>query len=81
MMEAKDCWTWVEQNFAEWRNAVDKRMFDVYVISIDDAGIDDTQLKSHWESKQSPYEFVEWFGVKFDLTSRNEVGWGHFKVP
>jgi hypothetical protein len=31
-------------------------------------------LKSHWEMKQSPYEFVEWFGNKYDLDPKSAVG-------
>jgi hypothetical protein len=73
MTENNESRTWIE-SFVDWRNGVDKRMFDVFVISIVDAGIDNVQLKSHWEMRQSPYEFVEWFGRKYDLTSRDEVG-------
>jgi hypothetical protein len=29
---------------------------------------------THWEMKQSPYEFVEWFGMKYDLDPKWAVG-------
>lgn len=59
-------------NFPKWRIAVDKRLLDLYSIIIEDAGIDDDYLKTHWKMKQPPNEFIEWFGVKYDLTSRPE---------
>jgi hypothetical protein len=67
MKKPKDNWSWTEISFAKWRVAANRRLKDIYAISINDAGIDGEILKSHWEMKQSPYEFVEWFGIKYDL--------------
>jgi hypothetical protein len=47
-----------------------------YGITIDDSGVDDEYLMPHWQMKQSPYEFVEWFGIKYDLTPRSDLEWG-----
>ena len=66
-MKKLDHWTWSEINFSKWRAVVNQRLKKVYVLTIDDAGIDDDRLKSHWRSKQAPYEFVEWFANKYDL--------------
>ena len=74
MAKSKDYWAWKEINFREWRNAVDHRLKDIYVITIDDAGIEDERLTSHWEMKQSPWEFVEWFGNKYDLDPKSAIG-------
>ena len=74
MAKSKDYWTWEPISFHEWRNAVDCRLKDIYVITIDDAGIEDEGLTSHWEMKQSPWEFVEWFGNKYDLDPKNAFG-------
>jgi len=74
MAKDKDYWTWEEIGFREWRNAVDRRLKDIYVITIDDAGIEDERLTSHWEMKQSPWEFVEWFGDKYDLDPKSAFG-------
>jgi hypothetical protein len=74
MKELDDKWAWADIGFAEWREAVDSRLKDIYLITIDDAGIDDEFLTSHWEMKQSPYEFVEWFGSKYDLDPKFAVG-------
>ncbi len=74
MMKFKEYWTWEEISFREWRNAVDRRLKDIYGITIDNAGIEDERLRSHWETKQSPWEFVEWFGNKYDLDSKNAFG-------
>lgn len=80
MGKSQDAWSWVEVAFADWRNAVDGRMSNVYAVTLDEAGIDDDRLISHWEMKQSPYEFVEWLGVKFGLTSRDEIEWGSVTI-
>jgi hypothetical protein len=72
---SRDQWAWKEISFSEWRKAVDERMLDIYVITIDDSGVDDEYLMSHWQMKQSPYEFVEWFGMKYDLTPRSDLEW------
>ena len=74
MKNFKDEWAWTEISFSKWRNAANRRLKEVYVITINDAGIDDQFLKSHWEMKQSPYEFVEWFGNKYDLDPKSTVG-------
>jgi hypothetical protein len=76
MKGPEDQWAWTDVSFAEWRKAVDERMLDIYLITIDDSGVDDKYLMSHWQMKQSPYEFVEWFGIKYDLTARSEIEWG-----
>jgi hypothetical protein len=73
-MRPKDNWAWQELSFPRWRRAVDRRLEDVYVITINDAGIDDDVLRPHWEMKQSPYEFVEWLGVKHDLDPKAAYG-------
>jgi hypothetical protein len=70
MKKAKDDWAWVEINFTDWREAVDRRMLDVYAITIDDSGFEDDDLRSHWEDKESPFEFVLWFG---SFRTRSEV--------
>ena len=74
MKPPKDSWAWEEISFAKWRRAVNRRLKDVYVITINDAGIDDERLFSHWQMKQLPYEFVEWFAIKYDLDPKYAVG-------
>jgi hypothetical protein len=74
MKTAEDNWAWREVSFAKWRGAVNRRLKDIYVITIDDAGIDDDRLLSHWQMKQSPYEFVAWFGNKYDLDPKSAFG-------
>jgi len=76
MKKLKDEWAWTEISSAKWRAAVNRRLKSVYAITINDAGIDDEFLTSHWELKQSPFEFVEWFGTKYDLDSVSSYRWG-----
>jgi hypothetical protein len=74
MKKTKDDWGWVEVNFTDWRSAVDKRMLDVYAITIEDSGFEDEDLRSHWGEKESPFEFVLWFGNKYDLAPKEAFG-------
>jgi hypothetical protein len=74
MKKLKDEWTWTEISFSRWRNVANRRLKEIYLITTSDAGIDDQFLKSHWEMKQSPYEFVQWFGNKYDLDPKSAVG-------
>jgi hypothetical protein len=74
MKKQKDDWSWTEISFAKWRVAVDRRLRDIYVIGINEAGIDDEILTTHWKMKQPPYEFVERFGIKYDLDPKSAFG-------
>jgi hypothetical protein len=74
MKKPKDDWAWTEISFAKWRVAVNRRLRDIYAIGINEAGIDDEILTTHWEMKQSPYAFVEWFGIKYDLDPISAFG-------
>jgi hypothetical protein len=67
MKKPKDGWEWTETDFSEWRAAVNRRLKNIYAISLNDAGIEDDLLKSHWEEKEPPFAFVLWFGNKYDL--------------
>lgn len=74
MKNSKDGWAWRHLSFPRWREEVNRRLSEVYVITIDDAGIDDDRLRSHWQMKQPPFEFVEWFGEKYDLDPKSAFG-------
>jgi hypothetical protein len=54
-------------SYREWRTAVDERLAAIYCITIEDAGLDEGYLIEHWESDESAFEFVEWYGNKYDL--------------
>ena len=71
-----DHWTWSDISFAKWRTVVNQRLKEIYAISIADSGVDDDYQRHHWELKQSPYEFVEWFGNKYDLDPVSVFGAG-----
>jgi hypothetical protein len=72
----KDGWLWPEVDFPDWRRIVDLRLEEVYAITIEDVGFEDEFLKSHWEQKEPPFEFVRWFGDKYDLEPAKPV-WLH----
>jgi hypothetical protein len=74
MKTRNDDWVSTDISFAKWRSTVNRRLKEIYVITINDAGMDDEFLTSHWEMKQSPNEFVEWFGIKYDLDPKSAVG-------
>lgn len=60
-------------SFGKWRSAVDACLRDIYCITIIDTGVDDELLASHWASRDTPSEFVEWFGTKYDLDRKDYV--------
>ena len=74
MTQLQDHWTWQDIAFPKWRRVVDQRLSDIYLITIEDAGIDDERLRSHWQMKQAPFEFVEWFAIKYDLDPKTAFG-------
>jgi hypothetical protein len=76
MSKSSDYWTWSDIGLKRWRGAVNLRLRSIYLITIDDAGIDDELLESHWEMKRPAYEFVEWFAIKYDLEPKSAVGLG-----
>lgn len=61
--------------FAEWKRSVDKLMLKNYAVNTVDAGIDEERLRSHWSGRDTPHQFVEWYGAKYDLTPVAEWGW------
>lgn len=73
MPEPVDHWTWKEMSFRAWRNIVNKRLKDIYLIDLSLAGIDDGYLVPHWQDKQAPFEFVEWYALKRDLEPKSAV--------
>jgi hypothetical protein len=73
---SQDGWASKEISFSERRLRVDEKLALEYGITIEDAGMDDEYLMPHWLIKQSPYKFVEWSGIKYDLTSRSEIKLG-----
>jgi hypothetical protein len=77
MSKSTDPWTWTETDFESWRTAVDTRLRQIYAISIVDSGADDDYLKYNWALQQAPYEFVEWFGNKYDLDPVSLFGVKH----
>ena len=57
---------------------MDQRLEEIYVLTIDDAGIDDELLRAHWEENEPPFEFVIWYGNKYDLDPK-EAFWEIFQ--
>jgi hypothetical protein len=76
MNKSSDYWTWSNISPKRWRGAVNLRLRSVYLVTINDAGIDDELLRSHWEMKEPANEFVEWFATKYDLEPKSSVGLG-----
>jgi hypothetical protein len=58
----------IDKSYRDWRVAVDRRLHQIYCITIADAGIDEGYLIDRWSSDQEPLDFVEWFGNKYDLS-------------
>jgi hypothetical protein len=59
----------LSKSYRDWRDTVDVRLHQIYCITIEDAGFDEEYLINHWQSDETPFEFVEWYGHKYDLDS------------
>ena len=57
----------IGESYRDWRDAVDRCLHQIYCITTADAGIDEEYLINHWQSNEAPFDFVEWFGNKYDL--------------
>jgi hypothetical protein len=64
----------INMSYLDWRGAVDKRLREIYCITIGDAGFDEKYLTDHWQSNEDPSVFVEWFGNKYDLDPKSAAG-------
>jgi hypothetical protein len=60
--------------FSKWKTTADSVMKKIYGIDTNDAGIDDGWLSDRWSTGEAPEHFVEWFGAKYDLISKREMG-------
>jgi hypothetical protein len=58
------------ESYLNWRAAVDRRLHEIYLITIEDAGFDEKYLVGHYRTNQTPTHFVQWFGNKYDLDRR-----------
>jgi hypothetical protein len=56
-----------DKSYRDWCAAVDLRLSQIYCITIEDAGFDEEYLINHWQSNETPFEFAEWYGNKYDL--------------
>jgi hypothetical protein len=52
----------------------DTVMSAIYGINTNDAGLDDEWLRNHWITGELPNAFVEWFGRKYELISKRDMG-------
>ena len=55
-----------------WVKEVDRLMLEEFCIDLSEAGADRADVLRYWNSDQSPADFVEWFGEKYDLITRDE---------
>ena len=69
-----------DEGYLSWRVAVDRHLDATYCITIEDAGLDEDRLLRHYRTNESPRNFVEWFGDKYDL-SPNDSHSSDFRPP
>lgn len=60
----------------KWIVEVEEKMIAQFALGIDGAGLDEAQLYKHFISGETPVDFVEWLGRKYDLEERRELS-GH----
>ena len=61
-----------------WATEVDRIMLEEFCIDLSDAGADQEQVIRYWKSGQEPNDFVDWFGEKYGLITRDQ--WDPFGI-
>ena len=59
--------------FTPWREEVNRLLLRDYYVDLGMAGIEDEFLQVHFNMKQEPADFIEWFAIKYDL---HDFKWG-----
>lgn len=62
-----------------WVAEVDRIMREEFCIDLSDAGADRADVLRYWMFDESPGDFVDWFGEKYDLITRDQ--WDPFGIP
>lgn len=53
-------------------------MLEEFCIDLSDAGADRADVLRYWKFDKSPDDFVDWFGEKYDLITRDQ--WDPFGI-
>lgn len=56
-----------KMSFETWRERVEKQFRKYCAMSIEDAGIDDEELRGIYADGWTPSFYVRWFARKYDL--------------
>ena len=55
-----------------WVKEVDRILLEEFCIDLSDAGADQADVLRYWKFDESPDDFVDWFGEKYDLITRDQ---------
>ncbi len=55
-----------------WVKEVDRLMLEEFCIDLPEAGADRTDVLRYWKFDETPADFVDWFGQKYDLITRDQ---------
>lgn len=70
--------TYLPRPCLAWVKEVDRIMREEFCIDLTDAGADRQEVIRYWKSGRDPDDFVDWFGEKYDLITRDQ--WDPFGV-
>ena len=59
---------------SNWQRAVDEILRSEYAISLFDVGLSEDDVKRLSNDEPDPRAFVDWFALKYDLTSYVDIG-------
>jgi len=59
---------------SDWTRRVNAIMTSEYAITLDDVGLDASDIHRYRQSEADPHEFVRWFARKYDLLGAAEIG-------
>lgn len=61
-----------------WVKEVDRILLEEFCIDLSAAGAHRDDVLRYWKFEESPADFVDWFGEKYDLITRDQ--WDPFGI-
>lgn len=59
--------------FTAWKHEADAALRRGWVIGLEDAGVSDEELRTHFDDGEAAVRFAEWFADKYDLIDFPDV--------
>lgn len=64
---------YIDNKFLKWKLCLNQACKKLYLIDTCDMGFDDDQLSMFWNENYKPEDLADYFGIKYNLTTAQEV--------